>query len=145
MSIITRTPLHLRLCLLAVLCLGITACGTDETIDVGAPGENPAETTDGFTPMTPRTDLVQLKVSEPEIMADPADNTRLLLHFEGAAEPCAGAAVSVVESDTDVSIVFQTGLDPNVAAMSCIAGVFDYEIVVQLDAPLGDRTIDVAN
>jgi len=144
MSIATRPPRHRLLplpllALVAAVSLGTAACGTDETIEAGS------NTTDGFTPMTPRTDLIQLVVSEPEIMADPTDDSRLLIHFEGASEPCAGAAVSVLEDDTSVAIVFQTGLDPNIAAMSCIAGVFDYEIVVQLDAPLGDRTIGVAN
>jgi hypothetical protein len=77
-------------------------------------------------------------------VVDPDDDRRLLLHFEGAAEPCSGAAVSVEESEAAVVVDFQVGLDPNAAAMTCIAQVFDYEIVIPLDAPLGDRTINLA-
>lgn len=130
---------HRFLALLAAVSLGIAACGGGETVDAG-------EATGGFTPMTPRTDLEMLQIGVPaEIVVDPNDDSRLLIHFEGAAEPCSGAAVTVTETDTDVAIVFQIGLDPNAAAMSCIAQVFDYEIAVQLEAPLGERAIGIAS
>lgn len=167
---ITSTPHRRLLALLVAVSIGCAACGTGETIDVGSPADEsnaestdttasnlpepesgdetmpdvPRDVTDGFTPLIPRTDLIQLVPSQPEITVDPTDDSRLLIHFEGAAEPCSGASVSVTETAADVEILFQTGLDPNVAAMSCIAQVFNYEIVVQLDAPLGDRSIGAA-
>jgi len=165
MSIVTRTSGHLFLALVAALSLGLAACGSDETIDVGTPDEESSEqsealpdaeggqevapessgdNTKGFTPTTARDDLISLQTTTPdEVIADPDDDSVLLIRFEGAAEPCSGAAVTVAETDADVAVVLETGLDPNAAAMSCIAMVFDYEIAVPLDAPLGDRTITV--
>lgn len=167
MSIPNRTARHRLLALVTALALGVSACGADEeTVDAGAPSDDttPAETlpegddmttepddqttddqtTDGYTPTTPRTDLVSLQPATPdEVVVDPTDDSQLLIHFTGAAEPCSGAAVTVTETDSDVTVVLETGLDPNAAAMSCIAQVFDYEIVVPLEAPLADRTIAI--
>lgn len=168
MSIATQTSTHRLLAFTFALSFGIAACSSGETIDAGGGGapsgestdETPPETlpaetigedvepestgavTDGFTPMTARTDLVSLQVTNPDqVIVDPNDETRVLIHFVGAAEPCSGAAVTLTETDGDVTVLLETGLDPNAAAMSCIAQVFDYEIVVQLDAPLGERAI----
>lgn len=100
--------------------------------------------TDGYTRLIPRDDLVSLQPRTPdEVVADPADDRRLLIRFQGAAEPCSGAAIEITESADTVTVTLQEGLDPNAAAMSCIAQVFDYEIAVVLDAPLGDREISV--
>lgn len=163
------TPRHRLLASLAVLALGFAACGADETIEVGAPVEpsttsepddlpstgdemiadpqdNNAEVpvSDGYTPMDPRTDLVSLQAATPdEVVVDPSDDARLLIHFVGAAQPCSGAAVTVTETDAEVIVTLETGLDPNAAAMSCIAQVFDYEIAIALDSPLGERSITV--
>ncbi len=160
MSIAPRLRL---LALAAVLSLGFTACGADETIDAGTSVEVPADqsealpdeargeevtpesnedVSEGFTPMIPRNDLVSLQAAAPdEVIADPDDDSRLLIHFVGAAEPCSGAAITVTENEAEIIVVLETGLDPNAAAMSCIAQSFDYEIAVSLDAPLGDRVI----
>lgn len=155
------------LAIVATLCLTAAACGSDDEAiedtdlpvqndddgndDDGAGSDNgsdepdPGDVTPGYTLLTPRSDLVSLEPGVPaEIIIDPGDDQRLLLHFEGAAEPCSGAAVDVEETDSSVTIDFQIGLDPNAAAMSCIAQVFEYEVIIRLDAPLGDRTINVA-
>lgn len=116
----------------------------DDTIGDVTPDPN-GEATEGYTLLVPRSDLISLEPGTvDEIIVDPDNDQQLLLHFEGAAEPCSGAAVSVEETDTSITIDFQIGLDPNVAAMTCIAQVFDYEIVIPLDAPVGDRSINVA-
>lgn len=165
MSNATTTPRQRLLTLVAVVSLGLAACGADETIDAGAiPGgelseDSTAETlpdetlddttsdtteavSEGFTAMTPRTDLVSLQSATPaEVLLDPANDARVLIRFEGAAEPCSGAAVTLTETDTDVTVLLETGLDPNAAAMSCIAMTFNYEIAVDLDASLGERSI----
>lgn len=163
MSIATTS--HRRLLVLIVaLSFGLAACGADETIDAGTagiPNEEAGEdiatpepdddtadsvASDGFTALSARTDLISLRPATPdEVTVDPSDDSRLLIRFEGASEPCAGAAVSVIETETDVTVDLQTGLDPNVAAMSCVAQVFDYEIIVQLDAPLGEREINISS
>ncbi len=151
------------LAIVAALSLSATACGSDDEAieDADLPVQNddgdddgsgdveeevdPGDVTPGYTRLTPRSDLISLQpgVAE-EIIVDPDNDQQLLLHFQGAAEPCSGAAVSVEETDTSVIVDLQVGLDPNSAAMSCIAQVFDYEVILRLDAPLGDRTINVA-
>jgi len=141
---------HRLLALAAAVSLGLAACGPDDpdtttetTEDLVQPTDDGADS--DYTPLTPRADLISLAPGAiDEIVADPTNDSQLLLHFEGAAEPCSGAAVTVTESSTSVIIEFQVGLDPNAAAMSCIAQVFDYEIVIPLEAPLGDRTINIA-
>ena len=165
----SNTPRHRLLAITAAVALGLAACGADETIDAVAGGvplegepteqtddttpeadpigeavtpDPTAEATSGFTPLIPRTDLVQLRPATPdEVIVDPTNDQRLLVRFQGAAEPCSGAAITITETDTEVTVVLEVGLDPNAAAMSCIAQVFDYESVVPLAAPLGDRTI----
>lgn len=153
-------PRHRFLVLIAAISLGVAACGADETIDAAVPapetmpndasgedamdqdGNSEENANPGFTPMTPRTDLVSLQLTTPdEVLIDPDNDERLLIRFQGAAEPCSGAAVTVTETDTAVTVLLETGLDPNAAAMSCIAQVFEYEIAVPLDASLGDRNI----
>lgn len=155
------TTRHRVLAVVAALSLGLAACGADDTVDAGVPAEETlpdrasegemepdagGSMTDGLTAITARTDLISLQTTAPdEVIVDPTDGSQLLAHFVGAAEPCSGAAVTVTETDADVTVLLETGLDPNAAAMSCIAQVFDYEITVALDAPLGDRTITIAD
>lgn len=107
--------------------------------------EMPTEpTNDQWTVTTTRDDLIQVEPMAPiEVVADPTDPSAVLVHFQGAAEPCSGFDVEVTETEETVEVALFQGLDPNVAAMSCIAQVFDYEITVPLDAPLGDRTVEV--
>ncbi len=69
------------------------------------------------------------------------DEQTLGVRYQAGAEPCSLANVTVTETDTSVTVLLETGLNPNAAAMSCIAQVFDYEIQVALDQPLGDREI----
>lgn len=151
------TTRHRLLAVVAALSLGLAACGADDTVDAGVPADESlpdrasegemepdsgGSVTEGFTAMTARTDLISLQSATPdEVVVNPRNDRQLLVHFVGAAEPCSGAIVTVVESEDDVSVVLETGLDPNAAAMSCIAQVFDYEITVELDAPLDGRTI----
>lgn len=168
MNNFSTTPHRRFAAIIAALALGLAACGADETIEAGAgdtpTGDeqseqpdgtteedtmeddmttDPTDASDGFTPLIPRTDLVQLQPTTPdEVIVDPANDQQLLVRFQGAAEPCSGAAITVTETETDVTVELATGLDPNAAAMTCIAQVFDYEIVVPLDAPLGERTIN---
>jgi len=140
----------------AALSLGLAACGSDDpeaTTDDAGDTSNTSdqlrtaddEAVSEYTPLTPRSDLTSLMPGAvDEIVPNPENDNQLLLHFQGAAEPCSGATVEVIESDTSVVVDFRVGLDPNAAAMSCIAQVFDYEIVLALNAPLGDRTINIA-
>ena len=156
--------LHTRiLILLGLIAFTLAACGSDDAENTAgddessttteAPGdetddesqEPPEAVTEGYTWLEPRDDLVSLETGVvEEIIVDPTDDSRLLLHYEGAAAPCSGAAVDVEETDTSVIIDFKVGLDPNAAAMTCIAQVFDYEVPIPLEAPLGDRSINLA-
>lgn len=118
----------------------------EESIGEDVTPDPTPDVSDGFTPLTPRNDLIQLQSVNPaEVLADPNDDQRLLIRFQGAAEPCYGATVEVTETEDTVTVALREGLDPNAAAMSCIAQVFDYEVVAPLGAPLGERMISVAD
>ncbi len=165
----TRSLFPLSLFLL-ILALGAAACGDDEEIaaeaggaptdeslppddsaaDDGAADDSAADDSavdDGVarTRTQSRDDLIQLEpAGDVDVIVD-ADDRTLLVRWEGAAEPCSGTNVAVEESDTEVIVTVQHGFDPNIAAMSCIAAVFDYEIVVPLDGPVGDRTLTIVS
>lgn len=145
--------------------LVLSACSDepDEIIAVSDPSgeDTPAETTEDDTmddqPVTDpatdgrwertrtRSDLIQTQPATPiEVVVDPDDDAVVLVRYEGAAEPCSGVDVELIESDDAVEVQLISGLDPDVAAMSCIAGVFDYEVAVPLSAPLGDRSLRIA-
>lgn len=142
-----------------VLSLLAGACGDGDETVAGADGQGSETTLDQPEEQTSTTGgaepdadsgRYQQTESHPELTspqrADIAevvaiDDQRLAVRYEGAAEPCALANVTVTETDSSVTVLLETGLHPNAAAMSCIAQVFDYEIRVTLDAPLGDREI----
>lgn len=69
------------------------------------------------------------------------DGTTVLVRYQNGSEPCALARVVATETDTRVEVLLETGLNPNAAAMTCIAGVFGYEIETQLTAPVGAREL----
>ncbi len=109
----------------------------DDTIEADPSGE--------WVRTTSRDDLAEATPANViDVLADPSDDSRLLVRFEGAAEPCAGSSVVVTESADSIDVQLFQGLDPNAAAMTCIAQVFNYEIAVPLTAPVGDRELRVS-
>lgn len=147
--------------LLIVLALtaALSACGGDDeivagsddgvTVDDAAGGGTPDGSTDGDTDPQSGGDY-QLTESHPELISvqkapiigvEAIDDQTLAVRYRNASEPCALANVTVTETGSDVTVLLETGLHPNAAAMTCIAQVIDYEIRVSLDEPLGDRQI----
>ena len=129
---------------------------SDSPDDEGSASEEPPadDTSDSDRDDAAQEDDVspqyQPTVSHDEILSpEPAaiveiveiDDTTLGVRFEGAAEPCARARVTVDEDDDTIEVGLETGLHPNAAAMSCIAAVVSYEIPVSLEAPIGDREV----
>lgn len=141
-----------RLVFFLMLSLAVVgaSCGSDSEPAV----EDPQDLDDEFADpedagewerVESRDDLIQLESATPTEVVTPDDDPVIFVRYEGAAEPCAGAMVRVTESPLSVTIEFFTGLDPNVAAMSCIARVFPYEIAAVLNEPAGRRTIVIAD
>lgn len=65
-------------------------------------------------------------------------DTTLQIGFGG--NPCAVVqAVEIVESPEEVRLLLLTGMDPSVDA--CIESYVEYRTNVELDEPLGDRTV----
>lgn len=95
--------------------------------------------------LTPSESHPELVSGQPALISEVVtiDDQTLGVRYEGAAEPCAMANVTVTETDASVEVALETGLNPNAAAMSCIAQVFNYEIQVSLDQPIGDREVIV--
>ncbi len=153
-SRLVATPLTI----VVALALAASACGGTEEVDAGAESDQdlPAETADPTTttdadpaddgssgdyqPTDAQSDLISgqpAPIDEVRVIDDQTIGVR----YQNGSEPCSLADVSVTESDTEITVALQTGLHPNAAAMSCIAQVLGYEIQVNLDAPIGDRTI----
>ncbi len=160
-------PLVLCLALIFVA----AACGGDDEIDTGADPESelPTDGEDGATDQeddesggdddaagddTTGSDVgdgaYQPTEAQPDMISgQPApieeirtiDEQTIGVRYQNGSEPCSLADVTVTESDTEITVALQTGLHPNAAAMSCIAQVLGYEIQVELDAPIGDRSI----
>ena len=149
------------LCLAIPLSLLVVACG-DDAIDQGtaAPptsdrsgsvssppitdGTAPAPGVGQAAPIRSRTDLIDARAFEPESVAvDPSNNRRLLIRFWGGVEPCFGAEIRVVESSTDVKVTVLGGSPPEGRDRQCIALAKLYQASVDLESPLGSRSIVV--
>ena len=150
---------------IAVVCVAaVSACSESTGGQRGATG-SPATTaettgmpdTDGEeTEATPHVDTGESGYLE---MVDPQSKLRtsssggvldvetsdsdMVLTFEMGSQKCYGVTTSVVETDDEVVVDLQTGLRLDVAE-PCVEGVYPYRVVVELDAPLGDRPIRMA-
>ena len=89
-------------------------------------------------PVAGATDLRR----QPFQSATPAGAQSLAVRFWKGVEPCyVLGRVDVSESAEKVTITLWTGTGPGAAGMACIQMAGYYEVVVQLQAPLGDRTV----
>ena len=139
----------------------VAACGSDgeDVVSSGGTGGDTATSTgvtgmslpgagDGTAATTwariePTADLVGAVVAQPdEIVADPSDDTVVLVHFYGGVEDCYGAHATVVRQDeSGVEIKLETGSRPEAADRACIEMAVAQELAVTLDAPVGDRAL----
>ncbi len=155
------------LILVAALTIAVAACGDDTTpIEAGDPGQDEpgttgdqpdgdqpdeqdgdeqddamAEVSDGYQPVEAMPDIVDPQVADIDDVVVDADDLTLIVRYTAASEPCSGAIVEVVEADASIAVTLKTGLNPNAAAMTCVAGVFGYEQAVILDDPVAGRDI----
>jgi hypothetical protein len=110
-----------------------------------APDAPPPAGSGGAAAIQSRSDLVGASPLEPEsVVTDPSNDRRLLVRFWGGVEPCFGAEIRVAESATDVKVTVLGGAPPGAQSRTCIALARLYQATVELQSPLGSRTIVVA-
>jgi hypothetical protein len=157
--------------MLLALCLLMVGCGGTEETEAGAgsggeidpssadqdsdgqelPVDDPTDQAPGedsdmgpgtgeYEPIAALDDLVD---PQPAPIDDVAVGTEqaIIVRYQNGYAPCAGARVTVVETDSTIEVSLETGLDPNAAAMSCLAGITGYEQTVLLASPIGDREL----
>ena len=89
-------------------------------------------------PVAGATDLRR----QPFQSAAPAGASSLAVRFWSGVEPCyVLGRVDVSESADKVTVTLWTGSGPGTAGMACIQMAGYYEVIVQLQGPLGGRTI----
>ena len=125
-----------------------TAPADDESPEPGQDGQDgrdgeaqPVAGESDYTPTLPMLDMTSPTIHTIDEIVMSDDGLTLGVRYQGAAEPCSGAVASVAEDDSTIIVTLETGLNPEAAAMSCIAEVMSYELAVGLDAPVGDREI----
>jgi hypothetical protein len=143
-------PLVLALLLLAA------ACGDDGdaveasgTADPDTPVTSPPvsdlptdDTTMGWARIQPTEDLVDPVVATPdELVPDEVDVNAVRIHFYGGVQDCYGARASAVESDTEIRITLEVGGLPDAGDQACIEIAEAQELLLVLDAPVGDREL----
>ena len=147
---------------IAVVCVAAVSACTEsaggQPGDTGPPATT-AETTDmpdeemeatphvdtgesGFLEMVDTESELRTSSSGGVLDVETSDSD-LVLTFEMGSQQCYGVTTSVVETDVEVVVDLQTGLRSDVAE-PCVEGVYPYRVVVELDAPLGDRPIRMA-
>jgi len=98
-----------------------------------------------WTRIEPTDDLVSPTVTEPsELVADPDDDSVVLVRFYGGVQDCYGARVTVDESEEVVVITLETGSRADAGDRACIEIAEAQELAVELEAPLGDRALSPA-
>jgi hypothetical protein len=100
----------------------------------------------GWQRIEPTADLMNPGVAVPdELVADPADPSAVLVRFYGGVPECYGARATVVEQSGDVvRIRLEVGGRTDAGDIACIQIAVAQELRVELDAPLGDRTVRAA-
>ena len=98
-----------------------------------------------WTRIEPTDDLVNRTVTEPtELVADPDDDSVVLVRFYGGVQDCYGARAAADESDDSVVITLETGSRADAGDRACIEIAEAQELAVELEAPLGDRALSAA-
>ena len=96
---------------------------------------------EGYEPTLAMADITDPKQHPIDDVVVSDEGDRLGVRYEASSEPCSGALAEVVETEDSVTVTLKTGLNPDAAAMTCIAEVIRYELAVPLEKPLGDRTL----
>jgi hypothetical protein len=146
-----------RLLPLLLVLLLVAACGDDGdgveasgTVDPDTPVTSPPVDdtappgTDEVTwlRIQPTEDLVDPVVATPDqLVPDPDDPNAVLVRFYGGVQEGHGARAEAVESATEVRITLEVGGRPDAGDRACIEIAEAQELVVPLDAPVGDREL----
>jgi len=124
---------------------------TTTTVDPDTAVSSPPGTDDGSTAVTwtriePTDDLVDPVVATPDsLVPDPDDPDAVLVRFYGGVQECYGAQATVVDQGPDeVSIRLEVGGRADAAGADCIELAEAQELLVPLDAPVGDRDLVAA-
>jgi hypothetical protein len=124
--------------------------GTTTTVDPDTavsspPGSDDAGGAATWARIEPTDDLVDPVVATPdELVADPDDPDAVLVHFYGGVQECYGARATVEETSDQVTVTLEVGGQPDAGGQACIEIAEAQELVVALDAPLGDRELVAA-
>ncbi len=110
------------------------------------PGTDDGSTAVTWTRIEPTDDLVDPVVATPdELVPDPDDPNAVLVHFYGGVQDCYGARAAVVDQGPDqVVIRLEVGGRADAAGADCIELAEAQELLVTLDAPVGDRELVAA-
>lgn len=141
----TRSALLAVIAVLVVLAVGtaIAASSGPDTAVSPAPIRRDEPPIDGGpTIVQPRPGMADVYARQFDSARANDDGTAVTIDFVSGVEPCNVLDHVDVHYGTDaVTITLFEGHDPNAGDVACIEiGVFK-QVVVQLDEPLGDRTI----
>ena len=75
---------------------------------------------------------------------DPDDPNAVLVRFYGGVQECFGARASAVETADRVTVTLELGNQPDAGDQACIEIAEAQELVVTLDAPVGERELVAA-
>jgi hypothetical protein len=152
-----------RLLVLALAIVAVVACGGDDDVSVGSPGAGDGTTTTTFDPDTPVTSPPQTGGDVPPggperveplsgavninpVSFDPAEaeatDGGVLVRFWGGVAPCFVLSHYDVDETADsVTVSLFGGSHPSEPDAVCIELAQQYEVLVPLDEPLGDRVL----
>lgn len=142
--------------LFGVLLAGCTSDGTDDAIGLDdVPNTTPgtdaeysiafdSPDADDFDKLLAAADnLIDVEIAE-ILNVEIEDEHRLVLSFEMESHHCFGVQSTAAETENEVILNLLVGRQAEVAPHSCGYGIFPYTTEVSLAAPLGDRTLVVA-
>lgn len=154
-----------RLSIVPLLLVALAACGTDYG-DNESSSEPEPETTTTLAPDTPVTsppvdpdtpvepggaepieptgnaaDVYPISFDPAEAEAEPVDGG-VLVRFYGGVAPCYVLdRYEVEETPETVTVTLYGGRDPDAGDVACIELAMQYEVIVPLDEPLGEREL----
>jgi hypothetical protein len=123
---------------------GVTSTTLDPDTAVSSPAvdDDGAASDPAWQRIEPMDELMSSVVATPvELVPDPEDPNAVLVRFYGGVQPCNGAHVSAVETDTTVTVTLEVGSNPTAGGQACIEIAEAQELQVVLDAPVGDREL----
>lgn len=98
---------------------------------------------DGAQVVEPRSGMADLRTVPFDKAVDAGDGSKLRVFFWSGVEPCNVLDhVDVEESDDTVTITLYEGHDPQAGDVACIELAAKKVVIIDLDAPLGDRTVE---